>query len=301
MFTLKNAPEDQIIQTLKRQIGLVDILGRGERLSASQLALLTEPEWICPEKYTFQKVEKKDFTLEILAPQKENRKYAVLQLHGGGYIGALSNDYRDWAYFYSKFCHQATVFSPDYRRAPKNPFPAALEDALASYAFIVAGGYEKIFVVGDSSGGGLALSLTRSLLDAGFKAPAGIIVMSPFTDLTLSGPSLNTNYEKDVIFGKTRNSILYNKAYLGKTDPENPYISPVFAEYAGFPPLLMQVGSDEMLLDDTTRVAEKAEKAGVSVTLTVYEGMFHDFEKGNFSMDASRKAWAEICTFFNQF
>jgi len=301
MFALENSPQDQTIQTLKRQIGLVEILGRGERLSPSQLEILTEPPWICPEKYTFQRIQEKQFNLEILAPKKENRKYAILQLHGGGYIGALSNDYRDWAYFYSKFCHQATIFSPDYRRAPKHPFPAALEDSIASYAFIVACGYEKIFIVGDSSGGGLALSLTRSLLDAGFKSPAGIIAMSPFTDLTLSGSSLDTNYEKDVIFGKTKNSILYNKTYLGDANPKNPYISPVFAEYTGFPPLLIQVGSDEMLLDDATRVAEKAEKEGVSVTLTVYEGMFHDFEKGNFNMLASRKAWEEICAFFNQF
>jgi len=298
---LKNSPQDQTIQTLKRQIGLVEILGRGGRLSDAQQKELAEPDWVCPQDYTFQIQQQETCRLEILAPKKETRKYAILQLHGGGYIGALCNAYRDWAYFYSKFCHQATVFTPNYRVAPKDPFPAALEDAIASYAFIVASGYQNIFVVGDSAGGGLALSLTRSVLDAGFKSPRGIIVMSPFTDLTLSGSSLDTNYEKDVIFGKTRNSILYNKAYLGDTDPKNPYISPLFAEYTDFPPLLIQVGSNEMLLDDATRVAKKAQEAGVSVILTLYEGMFHNFEKGNFTMPESRKAWEEVCAFLNPF
>ena len=123
--------------------------------------------------------------------------------------------------------------------------------------------------------------------------------MSPWTDLTISGESVETNFEKDPLFGKTRDSLLYNKDYLGDNDPTNEYISPLFGNYEGFPPMLIQVGSYEMLLSDSERVADKAKEAGVKVKLSVYEGMFHVFQMAMLLMPESKQAWTEIKRFLN--
>ena len=129
--------------------------------------------------------------------------------------------------------------------------------------------------------------------------PSGVIAMSPWTDLTISGESVETNFEKDPLFGKTRDSMLYNKDYLGDNDPTNEYISPLFGDYEGFPPLLIQVGSYEMLLSDSTRVAKKAKETGGKVKLSIYEGMFHVFQMAMLLMPESKKAWAEIKRFLH--
>ena len=158
---------------------------------------------------------------------------------------------------------------------------------------------EKIVVAGDSAGGGLALALCRWLKNHKEPLPSGVIAMSPWTDLTISGESVETNFEKDPLFGKTRDSMLYNKDYLGDNDPTNEYISPLFGDYEGFPPLLIQVGSYEMLLSDSTRVAKKAKEAGGKVKLSIYEGMFHVFQMAMLLMPESKKAWAEIKRFLH--
>ena len=158
---------------------------------------------------------------------------------------------------------------------------------------------EKIVVAGDSAGGGLALALCLWLKNHKEPLPSGVIAMSPWTDLTISGESVETNFEKDPLFGKTRDSMLYNKDYLGENDPTNEYISPLFGDYEGFPPLLIQVGSYEMLLSDSTRVAKKAKEAGGKVKLSIYEGMFHVFQMAMLLMPESKKAWAEIKRFLH--
>lgn len=126
------------------------------------------------------------------------------------------------------------------------------------------------------------------------KLPCGIIAMSPWTDLTQSGDSYVINFERDPLFGKTKDSMIYNKDYIGDADPKNPYISPLFGKFHDFPPMLIQVGSYEMLLSDAVDVANKAKKAGVKVRLAVYEGMFHVFQMGLRMMPESKKAWHEV-------
>lgn len=126
------------------------------------------------------------------------------------------------------------------------------------------------------------------------KLPCGIVAMSPWTDLTQSGDSYVINFERDPLFGKTKDSMIYNKDYIGDADPKNPYISPLFGKFHDFPPMLIQVGSYEMLLSDAVDVANKAKKAGVKVRLAVYEGMFHVFQMGLRMMPESQKAWHEV-------
>lgn len=263
-----------------------------------------EHAWHCPREFLLMPIQMPDFSMELLTPHGEyfNEEHeVVLQLHGGGYIGKMRNAYREFAVLYARMKGERSVLSVDYRVAPEDPFPAALEDAVASYRWLLEKGYrgEQIVVAGDSAGGGLALALAFYLRDHKEPLPKKMVLMSPWTDLTVSGESYRTNFEKDPLFGNTTESMLYSNAYYGGRDPENPYISPLFGDYEGLPPMLFQVGSIEMLLSDSTEAARKAKEAGCQVQLSVYEGMFHVFQLGMKKMKESREAWQEIEKFLN--
>ena len=235
--------------------------------------------------------------MEYLKPVTAVTGRVILQLHGGGYIGPMKNIYRRFAVKYSKISYGADVLTPDYRVAPEHPFPAALEDAVHAYEWLLKEqGYEPehIVVAGDSAGGGLALALCLYAKDHGLPLPGGIITMSAWTDVSLSGASYETNYEIDPLFGNSRENMLYQCSYIGGADPRNPYLSPLFGDFSGFPPMLMQVGSYEVLLDDTAGAAAKAREAGVKVRLSVYDGMFHVFQMGLDLIPESREAWNEV-------
>ena len=230
----------------------------------------------------------------------QNERGIIIQLHGGGYYGKLHNTYRDMAGLYNELSQGFDVLSVDYRVAPDNPYPAALDDAVAAYEWALKRDYpkENIFVVGDSAGGGLALALCLYLRDHNIQMPAGIITMSAWTDLTKSGESYEEKFDIDPIFGGSIDTLVYKEGYYRENDPEDPYISPVNGDYTGFPPMLMQVGEYEMLLSDTMTVAEKAKQAGVSVKEHIYPGMFHVFQMGLTRYPESKEAWVEIGKFF---
>lgn len=262
-----------------------------------------EPQWKCPSGYLYEKMKIDDFIMEYLKPEEKSSGKVILQLHGGGYIGPMKNLYRRFAINYSELSKGAEVLTIDYRVAPEDPFPAALEDAVAAYRWLIEEkNYESkdIMVVGDSAGGGLALALCLYLRDNMISLPAGIVTMSPWNDLTNSGTSYIENYEIDPLFGKTTNNMLYDSTYIGENDPHNPYISPIYGDFTGFPPMLMQVGTHEVLLSDTLIVAEKAKKQNVKVKLSVYEGMFHVFQMSGDLIPESKAAWREVGTFINR-
>lgn len=260
-----------------------------------------EPTWHCPDGYASLRLNIKNCDIEILTPPDRNTEMAVLQLHGGGYIGRLKNAYRDFAKFYSDMRGGMRVFTLDYRVAPKHPYPAALKDAYQAYCFMQGLGYRgsQVILAGDSAGGGLALALCGYLRDHGLELPSAAVLMSPWTDLTASGASYEENYTKDPLFGNTRESMIYNGEYYGSHDPADPYISPLFGEFTGFPSMLFQVGSIEMLLSDTTEAVKKARNAGCEVKETIYEGMFHVFQMAMNRMPESEKAWEEVAQFVN--
>lgn len=259
-----------------------------------------EPAWICPMDYDYEIIDMKQFKMEYLRPAGVHTGRVILQLHGGGYIGPMKNTYRDFAVQYSKRSLGGDVLTVDYRVAPEFPFPAALEDAVKAYRWLVeekqyAPG--KIIVAGDSAGGGLALALTLYLRDHFIPMPAGLVAMSPWTDLTCSGESYTTNYDRDPQFGNTKDNMLYNSSYIGDSDPTDPYMSPVFGDYHRFPPILMQVGSEEVLLSDTIAVAAKIRAAHGKLRLSVYDGMFHVFQMALRLIPESREAWNEVGRF----
>lgn len=261
-----------------------------------------EPPWKCPDCFQMEVIELEHFKMEYLeSKENPNREKVILQLHGGGYIGAMRNAYRMFAGLYNEVSHGMSVFTPDYRVAPEDPYPAALMDAYAAYCYLLEEGWfaDQIILAGDSAGGGLAMALCHYLKDHHRQLPCGIVAMSPWTDLTASGESYDTNFERDPLFGKTRDSLIYNKDYVGDNDPMNAYISPLFGDFRDFPPMLIQVGSYEMLLSDSVSVAAQAREQGVKVRLSVYEGMFHIFQMAAKMLPESKRAWVEIGKFID--
>ncbi len=262
-----------------------------------------EPEWVCPPGYDYEMFLYKGFGMEYLRPKKGNTGRVILQLHGGGYIGPMKNIYRTMAVRYSKLLKGGDVLTIDYRVAPKHRYPAALEDAVAAYLWLVEEqeySPDRVMVAGDSAGGGLALALLMYLRDHNMPLPNGAILMSPWTDLTCSGESHQFNYEKDPLFGNTKESMLYDSDYIGENDPEMPYISPMFGDFKGLPAMLYQVGSLEVLLSDSEEAHRKGLEAGCNSKLTVYEGMFHEFQMSLNLIPESKRAWEEVAEFIRE-
>lgn len=261
-----------------------------------------EPEWKCPARYHYDVFSYNGFGMEYLRPKNGNTGRVVLQLHGGGYIGPMKNIYRTIAVRYSKILRGGDVLTIDYRVAPKHTFPSALEDAVAAYLWLVEQQEyypEQIILAGDSAGGGLALALLMYLRDHSLPLPKAAVLMSPWTDLTCSGTSHQTNFKNDPLFGNTKESMLYHSDYIGNNDPKLPYISPMFGTYEGLPAMLFQAGGYEMLLSDSCVSCRKAQEAGCDARITVYEGMFHDFQMSLNLIPESKKAWREVKDFLH--
>lgn len=273
----------------------------GKKIKTGELRKkLVEPEWKEPEGYSLTTITMENFSMRLLSSKvNPSTKQVFLLLHGGGYVGAIRNVYYSFGVLLNELSGNCNILIPDYRVAPEHPYPAALEDALTAYQWLLGRGYfgEQIILCGDSAGGGLAMALTHYLRDHEMPIPGGIIAMSPWTDLTASGESYTTNYENDILFGKTRDSLIYNNPYYEGHDPMDYYISPKFGDFRGFPPMLIQVASTEMLLSDSVDVAAKARSQSVKVRLSIYEGLFHVFQTCLLSMPESKKAWVEIGKF----
>jgi len=253
-----------------------------------------------PEHFEVERIDLENFSMEMLTWKNSDNDKVVLQLHGGGYVTALRNSYRTMAGLYSEVGKGLSVLTIDYRIAPEHPFPAALDDALCAYNWLIEKGYteDRIILGGDSAGGGLAMAMCHYFKDNGMAMPLGIVAMSPWTDLTASGPSYVENKSIDPIFGHQNDIFDNDSPYVADDSPTNPYISPLFGDFTGFPPMLIQVGTSEMLLSDSESVAAKAKEAGVKVKFTKYEGMFHVFQMAATILPESKKAWAEVGRFF---
>ena len=204
--------------------------------------------------------------------------HVVLYLHGGAYIMGSIDTHRELMIRVSQTC-AARVLAIDYRLAPEHPFPAALEDAQAAYRWLLAQDLpaSRLMLAGDSAGGGLALATLLALRDAGTALPAGAILLSPWTDLSLSGTSITSRAAVEPMLAL---DVLRDSAagYRGGNDARHPLISPHFGEFHGLPPLLIQVGDAEILLDDSRRLASAAKSAGVAVEFDIWPEAFHVFQ-----------------------
>lgn len=232
------------------------------------------------------------------SPQADPAR-VLLYLHGGGYVVGNINDYK-------MICGQmadilkTNLLIPEYRLAPENPFPAAVEDVKAVYRWLLEQGFQpaNIVIAGDSAGGGLGLAAVLSLRDDGNPLPAAVVCLSPWADLTLHGESHQAKAGKEAML-TSEGLREWAAHYAGAESPTHPLISPVYADFRGFPPLLIQVGSEEILLDDARMVAEKARAAGVDVTLNIWQGMWHVWQMLSEFVPESKAAVEEIGRFLD--
>jgi epsilon-lactone hydrolase len=223
---------------------------------------------------------------------------ALLHFHGGWFNWGSAEAFRHLVGHLAARA-KAKAFIPDYRLAPEHPFPAGLGDAQAAYDGIVERGIRQIAILGDSAGGNLALSLLSILaarLPTFTARPVGAVVLSPVTDLTLSGASWESRAQADPYFTRPQVVELV-QSYLGNHDPADPSASPLYGKLAGLPPVRVHVGDDEVLLDDSKRYVERARTAGVDARLDVWEGMPHGFLSGVGRLSAANQALDGIGAF----
>lgn len=246
----------------------------GLRAGMGARAELTQPD------VRLSKVQVGDVPCEWVVAAGADPDVRLLYLHGGGWVSGTGGNYLRLAADISQAA-QCAVLLPDYRLAPEHPFPAGLNDCISAHDWLVANGpngpgaASATFIAGDSAGGNLTLATLLALKQRGLTLPAGAIAISPATDFTLASQSLRT-VEDPIISARTMPE--FRSRYLVGTDPRDPLASPVFGDFSGLPPILIQTGEHEMLRDDSIRVAQKARADGVPVTLELWPGMVHVFQ-----------------------
>jgi epsilon-lactone hydrolase len=233
---------------------------------------------------------------EWITPAGAPADRVILYTHGGGYVSGNCADHRSIVAKFAKAAGLRTLLY-DYRLAPEHPFPAAMEDTLAVYRWLLAQGIApaNILIAGESAGGGLCLAALVAIKDVGLPLPSAGVALSPWTDLTLSGESYRANAR--LCLSPPGMSQVCSAYYVGENDPHHPWISPLFGDLRGLPPVLIIVGGDETMRDDSVQFAEKARAAGVDVTLRVVPGMFHCFPLLAPAFPEATQAMAEIIQF----
>jgi monoterpene epsilon-lactone hydrolase len=239
-------------------------------------------------------------TAEWLTPRRAVERKVMLYLHGGAYVMGSCGTHRQLTSYIARAAGVPAVL-PEYRLAPEQPFPAAVNDAVAAYKALLAMHYAPadIVVAGDSAGGGLAMAMLLSLRDAGVPLPAAACLLSPWLDLTGSGESMQTRAASDPWF-RPEFLPLITRHYCAAAQLRNPLVSPVYANLANLPPLYIQVGEDEILLSDSTRLAEAARSLGGAVEIEIWPGMWHVFQAFAGQVPESRKAVENIGAFLRR-
>ena len=269
---IPNAPVEKMRKRLD-QLGRLARKARHVAIEKTEIAGL-HAEWYRPESATPGKV--------------------LLYMHGGAYALGSCESHRKLVTHIARAANiEAVLF--EYRLAPEHPFPAGLDDTLAAYRALLEKGYsaDDIFIGGDSAGGGLTMGLLLHLRHAGMDLPRAAVMLSPFLDMTASGESVKTRAQQEPWF-HAEDIVVVIRHYCPDQDLNNPLLSPVFANVAGMPPMLIQVGDHEILLSDSTRIADKLAAAGCEVQLEVFPEMWHVFQLFVGKMPESRAAIQKI-------
>jgi len=238
---------------------------------------------------------------EWLIPPGISNGRVVLYLHGGSYICGSPNSHRSLVANIA-IAAKARALVIDYRLAPEHPHPAAVEDAVAAYKWLLSNKVDSkhLAVVGDSAGGGLAIALLVSLRDRNVPLPAACVCLSPWTDLAFTGETWKSKAAVDLILYDYK-ELAFAKMYLGGLDPKTPLASPLYADLKGLPPLLVQVGTDEVLLSDSTRLVDRAKQAGVNAVLDEWEKMQHVWQFAASFIPEGRRAIERIGEFMDKY
>lgn len=238
---------------------------------------------------------------QVLATAKTQADKRLMYLHGGGYIaGSPDTSHRDFIWRIAEAA-RCQVFALNYAKAPEQPFPKALDQVLEVYRHLMtAEDSSPVALAGDSAGGGLALAALLKIRESGLPAPAAIVLLSPWTDLTCSGGTIRSNASSEVMVPE---HLLCQIAslYCGSADPLNPFISPLFGNFHGFPPTLIQVSRSEVLLDDAVRLADRMKRDGVTVSLNVWRNMPHVWPVFARYLPEGRAAIGDIGLFLKQY
>lgn len=213
-----------------------------------------------------------------IQPKTTKSGLGILYLHGGGYVVGSSKSHMKLAAQIGQAA-QAQVWLAEYRLDPEHPSPAAIEDSIAVYKALLAQGQDpkKLVIAGDSAGGGLSLSTVIALRNAGLPLPAALVLLSPWVDLSLSGNTIKTHAAQDAMLSEDW-LVWCAKNYCGPKSATDPTCSPLYADLTGLPPVLIHVGTEEVLLDDAKRLAEQAEKCGIPTTFKIYDKVGHVFQ-----------------------
>ena len=266
----------------------------------------TKPDAIkfeAPDGWNFETFDVDGVAVECLENPGAGTSRVVFQLHGGGYILPLSDVYRNLAVKQAVLADAAKIYMIDYRLAPDNIYPAALEDAVKAYKEILRRGANprEIIFIGDSAGGNLALELSIYLRENNLPQPKVLILVSPWTTVQTNLPSRKYNAERDLILGK--GTPLYESvkkpAYTKGLNAKDPRVSPIYADLKNLPPMLIQAGGCELFLDECLALAKKAAADDVKATLTIYPGMSHDFALILPTLQDSVESFREIRDFVN--
>ena len=250
---------------------------------------------------TFERVSAGGVDGEWIAPASAPEDKAVLYFHGGGFrIGSVTS-HRDLIAQIA-LTTGCRVLAINYRLAPEHRFPAALDDALAAYGWMRDRGLkpDNVAFAGDSAGGNLVLAAMLALRERGLPLPVSAVLMSPWTDLAATGASYDTRADADPVHQRPMILALAKNYLGGQGDPCNPLVSPLYADLRGLPPLLIQVGDRETVLDDSVMLAEKARAAGIDVNLEIWDGMIHVFQMFGAELPEAHQAIASIAAFFDR-
>jgi acetyl esterase/lipase len=281
-----------------RQQSLIGTSGFLDRRAAFETLMAQFP---VPDGVTIRTVDANGVPGKWIAPgdaaSPASARGVILYLHGGGFYSGSSDSHRVLAATLAKAAN-ADVLLVDYRRMPESLYPAQIEDAVASYEWLRKQGYpaSRIALAGESAGGNLVLELALRLRRAGQPLPSSMVAMSPIMDLTASGLSTRTNAARDPVL--QRDGLLnVTQVYMNGKDPRNPDASPMFADLHGLPPLLLQVGAGELLLDDSLGMARVASRDDVPVTVQVWPGMVHQWQLFPSIVPDARRALRDCAEF----
>jgi epsilon-lactone hydrolase len=286
-------PIDEVRQMLKSLVGGPDTPFLERRAQAQKFAAA----FVKPSDIEFEVAKLDGIAVEWIIPARAHPSRVFFHLHGGGYVLGNPAGSRNFTSLFARLA-QCRVVSVDYRLAPEEPFPAALEDAVRTYGALLAQGHEarSIAVGGESAGGGLAVATLVEARRRGLAMPAALTAISPWTDMRCQSPSFDRKASVDPLL--TRRSLKeMADAYLGGADPRDGRASPALADLSGLPPLLIHTGSDEVLLDDSMALLDAASAAHIEAQLVVWAGMIHVWHMFHAMLPQGAEAMAQLAAF----
>jgi len=291
MPSVQSGTVNLLIKLIRTSLFIEKLEPKTHRESFERISNITKfPRGVKYDKTIFEGMPAGWFTPEKILSDK-----VIYYLPGGGYFSGSHNTHRALIARLAR-ASSCKAIGITYRKAPEHPYPAALDDAIKGYSALLEMGHKKIIIAGDSAGGGLTAATMLRLKDEGLPLPSGAVLLSPWTDLTISGNSIQENKDVDPLLPADLLPVFAAK-YYGQHDPKHPYISPLFGDFTGIPPVLIQVSDTETILDDSLRIARRMKGDGVNVNIEVWNDCMHVWQFLGGLMPEANRAITKIGDF----